>query len=89
MTENTQTSEPTEDSPQKFLPDYEEKYRERSGDAPAMQAAVCIVMAASVFIINIIFPGIAVSIFEKIKELTADPAELFPNPIDLLRPFFD
>lgn len=89
MTEHTHTDEPEDDSTQGLLLEYEEKYRERSGDAPAMQAAVCIVLAASVFIINIIFPGTAAEIFDKIKELTADPAELFPNPIDLLRPLFD
>lgn len=89
MTEHTQTPEPEEDSTQELLLEYETKCRTRADDAPAMQAAVCAVIAASVFVINIIFPGTAAGIFDKIRELAAEPAELFPNPIDLLRPFFD
>ena len=89
MRENTQTPEPEEDSTEELLLEYETRYRGRSDDAPAMQAAVCAVLAASVFVINIAFPGTAAGIFHKIKELAADPSGLFTNPIDLLRPFFD
>lgn len=74
---------------QELLPEYERAVRERSGDAPAMQAAVCIVLAASVFVINLIMPGAAAEIFRRIKELSASPAQLFPNPIELLLPLFD
>lgn len=89
MTGNEQNQEPEEDSTRELLMEYENRYRGHSDDAPAMQAAVCAVLAASVFVLNIIFPGTAAGIFHRIKDLAADPAELFPNPIDLLRPLFD
>lgn len=89
MTENDQISEIEEDSTQELLLEYENRFRGRSDDVPAMQAAVCAVLAASVFVLNIIFPGTAAGIFHKIKDLAADPSELFANPIDLLLPLFD
>ncbi len=89
MEENELNPESKENIDQELLLEYETRYRGRSDDATAMQAAVCVVLGASVFVLNIIFPGTAAGIFNKIKELAADSSELFPNPINLLRPFFD
>ena len=76
---------PEEDSTQELLAEYESRYRGRSDDAPAMQAAVCAVLAAIIFLLNTALSGTAEGIFHIIKKLSADTADIFPNPAELLR----
>ncbi len=85
MTENI----PEKDSTQELLEEYETKIRSRSDDAPAMQAAVCAVLAAVVFLLDTVLSGTAEGIFSMISEFSGDTAELFPNPAGLLRFFLD
>ena len=79
---------PEEDSTQELLAEYRSRYRGRSDDAPAMQLAVCAVIAAAVFLLNTALPGSAEEIFRMIKELSAGTAELFKNPAELLGSLF-
>lgn len=79
---------PEEDSTQELLAEYQSRWRGRSDDAPAMQLAVCAVIAAAVFLLNTAFPGTAAEIFRMIRDFSGDTAELFPNPAELFGGLF-
>lgn len=79
---------PEADSTQELLEEYETKIWSRSDDAPAMQAAVCAVLAAVVFLLDTALSGTAEGIFNMIKEFSVNTTELFPNPAELLCSLF-
>ena len=60
----------------------------RSDDAAAMQAAVCILLAAAIFGAGFIFPELIQQLIERIKTLSASENELFPNPIPFIERLF-
>lgn len=84
----TNTSEDINDNIQDLSENYI-KSAKSAGDAPAMQAAVCIILAASVFVLNIILPGTAMDIFHRISDLVASSNELISNPIEILQNIID
>ncbi len=79
---------PEEDSTQELLAEYQSRWRGRSDDAPAMQLAVCAVIAAAVFLLNTAFSGTAAEILRMINEFSGDSAELFPNPAEFFGGLF-
>ncbi|MBR3760018.1 MAG: hypothetical protein IKK47_03385 [Ruminococcus sp.] len=85
MTENI----PEKDSTQELLEQYETKIRSRSDDAPAMQAAVCAVLAAVIFLLDTVLSGTAADIVSMITEFSSDTSEILPDPAGLLRFFLD
>lgn len=69
----------------------EEKRRRKEGKADdiiAMQAAVCMLIAAGVIITNIFRPDISGELFDRLCELSESESELFPNPIGLIMQLF-
>ena len=75
---------PEADSTQELLDEYESRTRSRSDDAPAMQAAVCTVIAAAVFLLDTVLSGTAEGIFCLIRNFSSHTAEIIPNPAELL-----
>lgn len=78
--------------PEEILPEsdnteylYEErKIRRREGrfdDPVAMQGALCMTAVIGALILNISKPEIAGEIFERVRELSSSPKELFTDPI--------
>lgn len=65
----------------------EREHRRREGGADdiiAVQAALCMLIAAGLIMTNIFRPDISGELFSRIKELTDSSHELFVNPIELL-----
>ena len=63
------------------------EHRRREGGADdiiAVQAALCMLIAAGLIMTNIFRPDISGELFSRIKELTDSSHELFVNPIELL-----
>lgn len=70
------------DSAEALLDKYDRKSRSRSDDSAAMQAVVCILLAAAMFLSNLRFPEEVKALLERIIILSEDENELIPNPID-------
>ena len=73
---------PCPDSTEALLEKYDEK--SRSDDSTAMQAVVCIILAAVIFFVNFRFPDEVESLLHYTTALTESENELFSNPIDSL-----
>lgn len=70
------------DSAEALLDKYERKSRSRSDDSAAMQAVVCILLAAAMFLSNLRFPEEVRSLLDRIIVLSEDENAFIPNPID-------
>ena len=69
----------------------EEMRRKKEGKADdiiAMQAVVCLLIAAGIVIANIYCPDKAEALYKQICRLSADTSELFPNPVRLIMEYF-
>ena len=80
---------PAEDDTEQLA--QEEKRRRKEGKADdiiAMQAAVCMLIAAGLIITNIFRPDISGELFDRLRGLTGSENELFPNPIGLIMQLF-
>lgn len=84
ITENGTDNEPCEDSTEVLLEKYDRKKTQKLDDITAMQAVVCILLAASLFVLNMAAPELSEPIFTRLKELSADKTEIIPNIIDVL-----
>ena len=73
-----------ENDDEELLKIYDHSGRKRTDDAAAMQAAVCIILAALFFAAGYAFPELAADLLRKIDELSQSQKELFPNPISLI-----
>lgn len=70
------------DSTEALLEKYDRKYR--SDDSAAMQAVVCILLAAALFFANFKFPNEVESLLHHTATLSESENELFSNPINTL-----
>lgn len=70
------------DSAEALLDKYERQSRSRSDDSAAMQAVVCILLAAAMFLSNLRFPQEVRTLLDRIIVLSEDENALIPNPID-------
>lgn len=74
--------EPCEDSTEVLLKRYERRKNQKTDDIFAMQAVVCVLLAAGFFTLNLAYPELAAALFGKLKALTEDEKEIMPNIID-------
>ena len=80
---------PDEDDAEKLAEESSRRKREGHADGIiAMQAAVCMLIAAVLMITNIFRPDISGELFCRLHELTESSRELFTNPIELLLALF-
>lgn len=77
-----------EDSTEVLCGEYEMKRKNRADDIIAVQAVLCIVIAAAFFVGNMFYPDITGEVFGRIRSLSAEDS-IIPNPIDLLADFID
>ena len=57
---------------------------QRSDDAVAMQAVICILLSAGLFAAHLFAPETADPVFRLIKFLSSSENELFTNPLGLI-----
>lgn len=74
--------QPNPDSTEALLDKYDHK--SRSDDSAAMQAVVCILLAAALFAANFKFPDKVQSLLHRTSILSEAENELISNPIDKL-----
>ena len=60
----------------------------KADDIIAMQAVICLLIAAGLAVSNIFVPDTAEGIFSRLKSLSESTNELFPNPIELIAEHF-
>lgn len=84
ITDNTADEERCEDSTEALLEKYDRKRTQKFDDITAMQAVLCILLAVSLFVLNLTAPEISESVFARISELSQDKREVIPNLIDLI-----
>lgn len=77
-----ETEETAPDSTEALLDEYERKSRSRSDDSAAMQAVVCILLAAAMFLANMRFPETVEALLGRVTALSEDENAVIPNPID-------
>lgn len=81
---NAENEEICEDSTEALLEKYDRKKAQKTDDIPAMQAVVCILLAAAFFGLNIAAPELSKPIFDYLKKLSCDEREIIPNLIDMV-----
>lgn len=57
---------------------------QRSDDAVAMQAVICILLSAGLFAVHLFAPETADPVFRLIESLSSSENELFTNPLGLI-----
>ena len=67
---------------------YDHSGSRRTDDASAMQAAVCIILAAMYFAGWYAFPELTLALLDRVRCLSESQNELFPNPIRLIEGLF-
>ena len=77
------------DSTEALMAEYDRKQKNRADDIIAMQAVICILLAALLVGGRIFRPEITEEVFGRIKSLSADRGEIMPNPIDMLIDYID
>lgn len=77
-------TEKCEDSTEALLEKYDRNKSQKFDDIAAMQAVICILLAASLFALNLTAPELSAPLFARIKEMSGDKTEVIPNIIDLI-----
>lgn len=88
IAENSADEEHCEDSTEALLEKYDRKRTQKFDDITAMQAVVCILLAVSLFVMNMTAPELSKPLFSWLKELSADEREIIPNLIELIIEFW-
>lgn len=73
-----------EDSTNALLNKYEKSRKQKTDDIFAMQAVLCVLLAALLFGFNFMYPQMCEAVYNKVIEAVNDKNELIPNPIDVL-----
>lgn len=92
MTENEIIAEelPVEDDTELLATETKRRRKEgRADDSAAMQAAVCLILAIALVVLNTAYPDTAGELFSRVRELSADTAEIIPDPIELIVHYFN
>ena len=84
LTPEEETGEPCEDSAEVLLKRYEKRRSQKTDDIFAMQAVVCVLLAAALFALNLACPELCGPVYQKLRELAEDEREIMPNLIDLV-----
>ena len=63
---------------------YDRKTPPETGNAPAVQTAVCLLLCGALFAAHLFFPDTADPLCRHIAKLASSPGNILPNPIDLL-----
>lgn len=84
LTPDEETEEPCEDSAEVLLKRYEKRRNQKTDDIFAMQAVVCVLLAAALFTLNLVYPELCGPVYQKLRELAEDEKEIMPNLIDLV-----
>lgn len=80
--ENTEI--PCVDSTEELLKKYDKKRTQKVDDIFAMQAVICVLLAAVLLVSNLLYPDLCAPVYEKIKEMSSDEHEIMPNLIDVI-----
>ena len=72
----------TESDDIKLLEEYDHRHAE--SEPAVLQAVICIIFAAGLFILNAVSPERAGEVLEQVKTLSASEHELFSDPIEAL-----
>ena len=72
------------DDTDELLKRYENRSRRRTDNVPAMQTAMCILLAAGIFALNKFYPETGKDILDTIKMLSADNSDTMKNPLEWL-----
>ena len=67
-----------------LLRKYENRSRRRTDDVPAMQTAMCILLAAGIFALNKFYPETGKDILNTLKMLSAENSDIMRNPLEWL-----
>lgn len=81
---NSGNDELDKDSTEALLNEYDKRRTGKADDTAAMQATVCIILAFTLLLLNMLSPDTADALFTKLTELSNNKQELFPNPIELI-----
>ncbi len=86
LSENTEINEEKcDDDAELLLEEYEEEKKYgRADDSAAMQAVMCLLIAAGLLIYNIFYPDTAGSLLSKLRQLSAGDSSIIRNPIDII-----
>lgn len=92
VTENEITAEelPVEDDTELLASETKRRRKEgRADDSAAMQAAVCLILSIALVLLNTVDADTAGELFSRVRELSADTAEIIPDPIELIINYFN
>lgn len=84
LTPEYESDEPCEDSTEVLLEKYDRRRTQKIDDVFAMQAVMCVILAAAMFAANLLCPEICEPLYERLRELTSDGNEIMPNLIDVI-----
>lgn len=73
-----------EDSAEALLEKYERRRSQKTDDIFAMQAVICVLLAAALFVFNLFWPEICAPVYEKLRSAASDEREIMPNLIDVV-----
>ena len=76
--------EPSDSDNAELLAVYERKTSPETGNAPAVQTAVCMLLCGALFAAHLFFPDTADPLCQHIAKLASSPGNIFQNPIDFL-----
>ncbi len=80
--EDVEFDEVCEDDTEELLRRYDSCHKRRIDDIPAMQAVLCVILAAGLFVLNLTKPEICSDLFSILTEQTSSADEIMQNPID-------
>ncbi|MBQ8297233.1 MAG: hypothetical protein IJX77_05560 [Ruminococcus sp.] len=83
--ESVDYNEPVcEDSTEELLKKYDRRRTQKNDDIPAMQAVVCVILAALLLLSNLFYPKLCTPVYERLLRLTSETEDVMPNPIDII-----